>query len=302
MQIAETPVQEEVSFDEIVKQLNRWSKDLRDSSKMMSRQEVRYLVDLYYQVQKFRMIAANQVRALDSAGEPHRLIDFVFANMEFIEEDIRKALAAFVKEWRVGQWLVSICGIGPVISAGLLANLDVRGKSNCGHFWIYAGLGADQKWNKGEKRPWNASLKTLVAFKAGESFVKVQNRESDFYGKLYRDHKDKLIAINESGGFKSAAAKVLSEKKIGKDTEAYKAYSVGKLPPAHIHARARRYAAKIFLSHVHHVMFEDFYGNPPPPPYIIADPMNGHRHFIAPPNWPWTGGRELSEMFREEEA
>ena len=287
-------------MEELVKSLNRWSKDLRDASRMMSPQEVRYLVDYYYQVQKFRITAANQIRSMGEE-ESHRLLDFVFGNMEVVEEDIRKALGAFAKEWRVGQWMLNICGIGPVISAGMLANLDVRGRPHAGHFWKFAGMAANQKWEKGQKRPWNADLKVLC-YKAGESFVKVQNNPKDFYGKLFRQHKDMLIAKNDSGAFATDAARILTEKNFSKTTDAYAAYSSGKLPPAHIHARARRFTAKIFLSHLHHVMFEDFYGRPPELPYILAQPENGHRHFIAPPDWPWNQGRPLEEMFRCEEA
>jgi len=69
--------------------------------------------------------------------------------------------------------------------------------------------------------------------------------------------------------------------KIGKATEAYGHYSSGKLPPAHIHARAKRYAVKLFLSHWHHKAYEFHFGKPPPFPYPIA--FLGHAHFIALP-------------------
>ena len=71
---------------------------------------------------------------------------------------------------------------------------------------------------------------------------------------------------------------------VGKNTDAYKAYSIGQLPPAHIHARAERYATKLFLAHWHHVAYESHFGTPPPKPYVIEH--MGHAHYIAPPNWP----------------
>jgi len=52
------------------------------------------------------------------------------------------------------------------------------------------------------------------------------------------------------------------------------------LPPAHIHERAKRYAVKIFLSHLHKVMYEERYKTPTPAPYAIA--ILGHAHFIEP--------------------
>jgi len=58
----------------------------------------------------------------------------------------------------------------------------------------------------------------------------------------------------------------------------------GKLPPAHIHARVKRWAVKLFLAHYHHVAWTLAIGAPPPKPYVIA--VLGHADFIAPPNFP----------------
>ena len=74
------------------------------------------------------------------------------------------------------------------------------------------------------------------------------------YGKLWRKQKDLYIARNEAGLYTERSAEILKTKNYGKDTDAYKSYSVGKLPPAHIHAMARRYAVKLFLAHLHHIM------------------------------------------------
>ena len=61
--------------------------------------------------------------------------------------------------------------------------------------------------------------------------------------------------MNEEGKFADQAANILETKNIGKDTVAYKSYSQGKLPKAHITARAMRWTEKIFLSH----LFEEMY-------------------------------------------
>jgi len=133
------------------------------------------------------------------------------------------------------------------------------------------------------KRPWNARLKT-TCWKLGESFVKVQNNPRDIYGHVYAERKAIEIERNEAGLFAEQAAAALAAKRYRRDTEAYKAYSKGKLPPAHIHARAKRYAVKLFLAHWQAVAYELEYGTPPPKPYVIEH--GGHTHFIAPPNWP----------------
>jgi len=61
------------------------------------------------------------------------------------------------------------------------------------------------------------------------------------------------------------------------------AYSKGILPPAHIHARAKRPIVKLFLSHWHKVAYQVHYGEKPPSPYAIEH--LGHVHEIPVPNW-----------------
>jgi len=125
-------------------------------------------------------------------------------------------------------------------------------------------------------------LKTLCAFKLGESFVKVQNRESDVYGKVFAERKAGEIEANERGDFKEVAEAKLKKFKIGKGTDAYKHYSEGRLPPAHIHARARRVAVKLFLAHLQQVWWFIRFEEPPPKPFAIEH--LGHGHLIDPPN------------------
>lgn len=138
------------------------------------------------------------------------------------------------------------------------------------------------------KRPWNATLKTLC-WKIGESFVKVSNNKADVYGHCWRERKEYETNKNENGDYKALADEELKIKTYDKGTEAYKAYIQGKLPDGRIHARAKRYAVKLFLSHWHHVAYELHYKKLPPKPYVI-DHL-GHTHYLAPPNWPLKGGK-----------
>jgi hypothetical protein len=149
--------------------------------------------------------------------------------------------------------------------------------------WRFAGYDPAVKWEKKTKRPWNARLKVL-GWKAGQSFVKSSGRQGSFYGPLYRERKLYEMERNERKEYADQAARALAEKNIGKDTEAYKWYSQGILPPAHIQARVERWTVKIFFSHLHAVMYEDFYKRPAPRPYAIT--FLGHAHEIAIPNWP----------------
>lgn len=119
-------------------------------------------------------------------------------------------------------------------------------------------------------------------WKIGQSFMKFSGDEDCYYGKIYLERKAIELANNEAGKFADQAAAKLARFNYGKATEAYKAYSQGKLPLAHVYARARRVAVKLFLSHLQHAMFLDKYGTPPPKPYVIEH--MGHIHMIEPPN------------------
>jgi hypothetical protein len=104
------------------------------------------------------------------------------------------------------------------------------------------------------------------------------------YGHVYRARKEQEVAFNDEGRFADQAAKSLEDRKI-KDKDLRACYEAGRLPAGRLDLRARRYAVKLFLSHLHHVMHEDRYDTPPPKPYILTQ-EGGHAHYIPPPNWP----------------
>lgn len=259
-------------------------RDVRRAAATLTSQEARYLVDLYYLWQEDRKRARNQVLAMGEAAEPHSAISWAAASATSVENNLKTLLGAYAEGQIVGRWSLSIHGIGPVLAAGLLAHIDITKAPTVGHIWRFAGLDPTVTWDKGAKRPWNAQLKTLC-WKLGESFVKVSNADADVYGHIYRERKDWETSQNEAYAYREQAAEKLNQFKIGKDTEAYAHYITGKLPPAHIHARAKRYSVKLYLSHHHHVAYESHFKTPPPNPYPFEH-LQGHVHFIPPPNWP----------------
>jgi len=265
--------------------VTRLSRDLKKAAQTLSPDEARYLVDAYYQMQGDRIRSANQVRALTASEEPHQTLAWLADNAGVLERSIKGALDAYSSASVLGRWAKSICGIGPVIAAGLLAHIDIRKAPTAGHIWRFAGLDPTVTWEKGQKRPWNASLKTLT-WKIGESFVKVSTNDDDIYGHLYVARKAKEQLRNDAGELADQAAAKLAKFKIGKDTDARKAYEAGKLPPAHVHARAKRWAVKLFLAHYQAVAYRDHFGTEAPKPYILTK-EGGHAHEIAVPNWPF---------------
>lgn len=164
------------------------------------------------------------------------------------------------------------------------------------------------------RRPWNAELKTLC-WKTGDCFVKVSKEYTSkktgriikpgYYGLVYRHRKEFEERENELGHYADRARMALEKKNFRDDTIAKKHYLAGRLPPAHIHARASRYTVKLFLSHLHGVWYEHHYKRPPPMPYVISH--LGHGHYIPPPETSANGhspeeDNELADMTTEIEG
>lgn len=331
--------------------LQKLSKDVKQTATNLGKAEARFLVDLYYQLQEFRIRTQSQCRSIiqSDVDEPINTLSFFQNNFAQLESDLQKVLDVYTMNHPVGRWCRSITGLGPVITAGFLANLDITKAPTAGHFWSYCGLNdqnrpwlgsvkvsdivagvlgnkknkdityadfaeccirtqwrpenvinaIDGKGNKiffndnGEykfkkediikqlsKRPFNNNMKCLC-WKLAQSFVKVQNSEKDFYGKLYVNRKLYETVKNENLEYKDQAEKSLKRLK-DKSTETYKANIQGKLSQGHINRRAERYATMIFLSHLHQVMYMVEYGTLPPKPFAIEH--LGHAHVIECPN------------------
>ena len=256
---------------------------LRSIAAEMGRSEVTHLVTTYYQIQEFRKAAMNMVGAQKRDGRPHELVQWVGGSQQKLENDIKSLLSTYAKAQPPGQWLLSQHGIGPVITAGLLAHIDISRAPTAGHIWSYAGLNPNQVWRKGEKRPWNAELKTLC-YKIGDSFVKTSNSDKSFYGPVYRLRKEQEMERNENGNNAEASAQILLDRNI-KEVATRQAYESGKLPLGHVDMRARRYVVKLFLSHLHDVLTWLQYARRAPRPYAF-DHL-GHAHMIECPMPPW---------------
>lgn len=248
----------------------------RKAAAVLGTAEVRYLVDQYYQIQEQRKAAANQTRAQVDSDEPFDFHSWLTEQFISLERQVKGVLDEYSAADPLGAAVREVVGIGPVIAAGLLAHIDIAKARTAGAIWRFAGLDPTSTWGKGQKRPWNAKLKTLC-YKAGESFVKFQNNPDCEYGKLFRAKRDELGASNDAGAFAEYAADILTKKKLGKTTTAFKAYSAGKLPDAHLHARARRWVVKLFLSDYHCAAYRIILREEPPNPYVLEH-LPGHEH------------------------
>jgi hypothetical protein len=233
----------------------RLTKDIKAAAKTLSTAEARYLVDTYYQLQRDRIRSDNQVRSLEQVEEPHLTLSWLSENSGLLERNVKSALDSYGDAHLVEGSALGVISRSRSSASGALGLLGQRRKS------------------------------VTLCWKLGESFVKVSGHERDVYGKLYLRRKAYELERNDAGLLSAQAAEKLARFRIGHDTEARKAYESGKLPPAHLHARAKRWTVKLFLAHFHQVAYRDRHGTMPPKPYVISQLQHGHE--IVCPNWPF---------------
>ena len=251
------------------------------SAALLTNAEARFLVANYYQSQEMRKRSDLQIRHLGPERAEGNVIPEVLMltaeQFMHAEETMAKALRRFAENRAVGQWCMLNPGVGPIITAGLLAHLDITKAATAGAFWKFTGLDPTIEWNKGEKRPYSADAKQLV-YHLGECFKRVSGRyPSSLYVRLYKERKQFIVARNEKG-FYAERAKTF----ITNSADVKKVLKKGMLPTGHLDRQACNFAAKIFLAHLHGVMFWDHYNSPPPRPFMIAH--RGHTHEIKIPH------------------
>jgi hypothetical protein len=152
--------------------LEKLSKDQLAAAANLHEAEVRFLVDAYYSAfQKPRIRFNNQIKAIERArtGEPHTVLTWLKKGSTLMEDQIKAALLGYAKSKDMGQWLMSITGIGPVIASGLLAHVDWT-KPTAGHVWRFAGLDPSCTWLGREK------AEALVKAEATENFAELVER------------------------------------------------------------------------------------------------------------------------------
>jgi hypothetical protein len=140
---------------ELLASFSKLRLDLKAAASM-GRRQARYAVNTYYEVQRIRIATEHQVRQCEKRNEPTNLLKWIAGVTYALEYQIRRALGAFAENAEVGRWALGILGIGPVLSAGLLAHIDMNRAPTVGHIWRFAGLDPQQKW---------------IGAKAAEAFV-----------------------------------------------------------------------------------------------------------------------------------
>jgi hypothetical protein len=207
--------------------VERLSKDLKSAAAELTREDVRALVDLFYDQQSQRIRINNQIKAASKEKRSHDLLDWALRNQKLYEANCQAMLSTWGMEYPVvSEWAKKIYGVGPIICAGMLAHLNEVPPQTAGHWWSFAGIIPGLKKEKGKRRPWNATLKTLLwKFATVQVRLYSRNPENCHYGALYYTRKAYEQGENLSGALSPQAVLALSEKNYSKTTDAYKWYS-----------------------------------------------------------------------------
>ena len=150
------------------------SRDLRAAAKLMGVREARYFVDTYYDLQDYRIAAANQQRKLLEGQEPSEFIAWLKnGQLVVLEGQSKPCSTSGARGATDGR--VEPCGCRDRPSHFIRIDCQYRHYKSAdrrAHLAVRPGLDPTCKWRRAKKRPWNASLKRLC-WLMGESFVKV---------------------------------------------------------------------------------------------------------------------------------
>jgi hypothetical protein len=236
----------------------RLGKEVILEASKLSNPEARFMVSSYYASQEMRKRLDMQLRHLgkDAIIIPQYL-NTAAEGFSGIEADMAKILEKFAAKTLVGRWAMNQVGCGPIITAGLLAHLDITKAPTAGHFWSFTNINPIQEWKKGEKRPYCPEAKQLC-FHLGECFKRTSGKADAFYGQLYKSFKARVVAKNDRGDFAERAKTFKTN-----SNEVKKKLKQGKLPDGNLDRQAANQAVKIFLSHLHAVMYDGNHGTRP---------------------------------------
>jgi len=265
--------------------------------------QLRFLVETMYDLQKVRIATSNRIKKYCEIAdtteaelkEYHSHADESYAENE---KWMEKESFAIIKDHPIyDRWLSKVKGIGPRLSGGLLAWIDLYRATHVSSVWKYCGMavvttryhcgackeefpvadvpefengcpkckgqlfriGEADRRRRGEKLGYNPGAKVLV-WKIGNQFVK----QGDSYRKLY-DHFRKEVE-------QRPCHKVHLDEKTKKPIPCF---------DAHKHAKALRLTIKIFLSH-YYIVGRKIFGLPISDPFPFGVLGHDRASYIEP--------------------
>jgi hypothetical protein len=156
---------------------------------------LRWLTDVYLQIQKLRISMGNRVWAAENETDATNSTATVFRQnlfemMENAEKVVSKQMSEALEGHPAWGWLSQVKGVGPTLATQLLGMIDDIEKSpSISSLWKFAGYGVGDdgsadRLRKGETACYNKRLKVVV-WKIGTSFLKCNSP----YRRIYDEAK-----------------------------------------------------------------------------------------------------------------
>jgi hypothetical protein len=236
---------------------------------------IRSLVEIYYDFQDQRIITESRLKNNSERNQinDEQLARFgvteLFKKAKSFENDIKTILTNEIIHYPIyNEWLSSLYGIGPIITAGLLANIqDISKFDNISKLWQYAGFGMNTYCSKCDeytyiiKKYESKKAKKLQPFKncpnCNSQTTPVIAKRMPGYMSNWND-KFKVLCWKvgqsfEKQGTKSSYYKLykqIKEEEHRNHPEKIKENGKTRFNDGHLRNRALRKTIKIFLAHL----------------------------------------------------
>lgn len=158
---------------------------------------LRGMVDLRdRQIQKGRIQFDNRLRALESGadngtGHQIQIVEKWAIRFTELEAELTRDIAHEVEQYKMYPYLSSVKGIGPGLTAKLLALIDIERSNTVSQLWRFAGLavfnGKREYRVKGETSHYNSRLKSVL-YNVWESLMRTKDSP---YNDIYYHWKAK---------------------------------------------------------------------------------------------------------------
>lgn len=159
----------------------------RDSRRLQLRAEVRRMYDW----QKLRI--QTDMRTKGDVTDPH-VAHLTVQGMILgqLERQTLTEIKRLLELEKIAEWLQGIKGIGPILAAVIISEIDIHKAHTPSNIWSYCGLATDRETGKairrkrGEKCNYNPWIKSKLIKVAGDCLIK--SKSPDYYP-VYLDRK-----------------------------------------------------------------------------------------------------------------
>lgn len=210
------------------------------------------------QIQKARLQFGNRLNAInrgddESIAEQATIVQHWYTRFMELEKELDDDIKQEVARYPIYDYVTAIKGIGPTLSAKLIAMIDISKDPHVSSLWRYAGLavinGERERPVKGEKLHYNKRVKT-TCYLVAESFLRSSSP--------YRAEYDKA--------------------------RAHYAVTRPDWTDGHCHNASMRKMAKLFLQHLW-ITWRQLENLPISKPYVHE--KLGHTHYLPPEDYGW---------------